>query len=128
MDQQSNADKTSAGLAALEEEQIPRPVGYKVLVALPEVEKTFGNGLLRPDSLRKDEEMASMLAVVLDMGPDAYKDERKFPSGPFCKPGDTIVMNPYAGTRLRVGGVNMRLINDDTVQAVLRDPTAFERG
>lgn len=115
-------------LASLEDDQVPNPVGYKILVALPEQDERFASGLYKPDSLRRDEQTASMLAVVLAVGPDAYKDERRFPSGPWCKAGDTILINPYTGTRLRVAGVNMRLINDDSPMATIVDPQYFDRG
>ena len=113
----------------LGDDQLPQPVGYKILVVLPDVEEKFANSrLIRPDSNRADEQHASMVAAVLAVGPDAYKDEKRFPSGPWCKEGDLVIINPYSGTRMRVGGRNFRMINDDTVIGLIKDPSRFERG
>ena len=68
------------------------------------------------------EEVGSIVGFVLDMGPDAYANPGRFPTGPFCKKGDWIVMRSYTGTRFMVHGKEFRLINDDSVEAVVEDP------
>lgn len=116
-------------LEDLSEEQLPRPSGYKLLVVLPDIEEKFTNSkILRPDSNIRDEQHASMVAIVIDMGPDAYSDQKRFPSGPWCKQGDKVIINPYAGTRMNIAGRHFRMINDDTVIGTIQDPTYFERG
>lgn len=115
-------------LEELTDDQIPKPFGFKLLLLLPPTEEKFEGGLYKPDALIRDEQHASMLAVVLDMGPDAYKDEKRFPSGPWCQIGDTVMINSYAGVRFKLAGVNFRLVNDDTPLAVVKDPKYFERG
>lgn len=107
---------------------LPEPVGYKLLCALPEVEKTFGeSGIVRPDAYIRQEEHATVVLFVLAMGPEAYKDEKKFPNGPWCKKGDFIVVRTYAGTRFNVFGKEMRVINDDMVECVVSDPRGIQR-
>src|SRR5215471_13645742 len=101
---------------------IPDPKGYKILVAIPSVEEKTEGGIIRPDSLRKLEEVASIFGFVVALGPDAYQDEKKFPTGAWCQPGDWVVFRSYSGTRLKIEDQEFRLINDDTVEAVVDDP------
>jgi co-chaperonin GroES (HSP10) len=61
------------------------------------------------------------------MGSDCYKDESKFPTGPWCKEGDWVVMRAFSGTRISIHGKEFRLINDDTVEAVVDDPRGIQR-
>jgi co-chaperonin GroES (HSP10) len=107
---------------------LPQPQGYKILCALPEVAKTFGEtGIVRADSYLKQEEHATAVLFVLAVGPDAYKDEKKFPSGPWCKAGDFILVRTYAGTRFKIFDKEMRILNDDQVEAVVADPRGISR-
>lgn len=106
---------------------IPDPKGYKLLVAIPSIEEKTAGGVIRPDSLRKLEEVASIFGFVVAMGADAYQDEKKFPNGPWCKVGDWVIFRSYSGTRLKVDEQEFRLINDDTVEAVVDDPRKIER-
>ena len=106
---------------------LPKPSGYRILIALPRVaEKTTG-GIIRTDTSRINEETASNLGFVLALGPDAYGDKRKFPTGAWCKEGDFVVLRSYSGTRFRVRGQELRLVNDDMIEAVVEDPRSFER-
>ena len=107
--------------------QLPEPSGYKILIALPEIaEKTTG-GILKAEETVRSEEVATIVGFVLKMGPDCYKDQKRFPSGPWCKKGDFILMRTYTGTRFRIHGKEFRLINDDSVEAVVDDPRGYER-
>lgn len=108
-------------------ENIPVPKGYKVLIAIPKVEEKTDGGIIRPDSLRKLEETASIFGFVVELGDLAYKDPEKFPTGPFCKQGDWVVFRSYSGTRFNIAGQEFRLINDDTVEAVVDDPRNIQR-
>ena len=107
--------------------RIPVPVGYKLLVAVPKIEEKTAGGIIRPDILRKQEEVASIFGCVISVGPSAYDDPNKFPTGPWCKEGDWVVFRSYSGTRLRVEDQEFRLINDDTVEAVIDDPRGVAR-
>ena len=102
--------------------QLPDPRGYKILIALPDPEKAFDGGILKHNKTLYEEEIGSIVGFVLKMGPDCYNDKRRFPSGPFCKEGDWILMRSYSGTRFKVHGKEFRLINDDSVEAVIEDP------
>lgn len=110
-----------------EELKLPEPVGYKVLIAMPTAKDTTKGGVFIPDDLKQRETVASIIGLVVGLGPAAYKDKEKFPDGPYCKKGDFVVFRSYSGTRFRVGDTEFRLINDDTVEAVVEDPTGFER-
>ena len=81
---------------------IPAPKGYKILVAIPSVEKKTKGGVHIPDKILDAEKTASIVGYVMAMGEDAYGDANKFPSGPWCKLGDYVVFRSYSGTRIRV--------------------------
>ena len=106
---------------------LPEPVGFRILIAIPEKEEKTEGGVLLPEDTRKREEAASMVGMVLKMGPDAYKDVERFPSGPWCKEGDFMLMRSYSGTRINVHGQEFRVINDDSVEAVVEDPRGIEK-
>ena len=110
------------------EEQLPKPVGYRVLVALPQVEETFGDtGLVKSSTTINQEHIMSIIGLVLDMGEQAYSDEERFPTGPWCKPGDYVMFRMNTGTRFKVGGVEYRLMNDDSIEATVADPRCVTR-
>ena len=101
--------------------QMPEPRGYKILIALPEPDEKTDGGIIKAKETMHNEEVGSIVGFVLDMGPDAYANKDRFPTGPFCKKGDWIVMRSYTGTRFTVHGKEFRLINDDSVEAVVDD-------
>lgn len=107
--------------------QLPEPSGYHILVALPEIEEKYESGLLKADQTRHFEEVLATVFFVMKMGPDCYRDEKRFPNGPWCKVGDFILARPNSGTRLKIHGREFRLINDDTVEAVVQDPRGISR-
>jgi|TARA_R110000772_G_scaffold54653_2_gene124821 co-chaperonin GroES (HSP10) len=110
------------------EAQLPTPVGYRVLVALPQVEETFGDtGLIKSTTTKSQEHIMSIIGLVLDMGEQAYSDEERFPTGPWCKAGDYVMFRMNTGTRFRVGGVEYRLMNDDSIEAIVADPHGITR-
>jgi co-chaperonin GroES (HSP10) len=108
--------------------QLPKPQGWKVLCAVPEVEDRFsGTDVLKPESIAKIEEHSTTVLFVLAVGPDAYKDSAKFPSGAWCKEGDFVLVRAYSGTRFKIHGREFRLLNDDQVEAVVEDPRGYTR-
>lgn len=107
--------------------QLPKPSGYHILCAIPEMEKEFENGLIKADETIRMEEMLTTVLFVVELGPDCYKDDKRFPSGPWCKKGDFILVRPNAGSRLVIHGREFRLINDDVVEAVVADPRGIKR-
>jgi co-chaperonin GroES (HSP10) len=107
---------------------LPQPTGYKLLLILPEQEKEYASGILKSDATVRNDEVASVVAFVAKMGPDAYNnDTGKFPTGPWCKQGDFVIIRPYSGVRIVVHGKEMRLVNDDAIEAVVDDPRGIKR-
>jgi len=109
--------------------QLPRPSGYRILCAIPEVDKEFEGdaGLIKSDETIRIEETLTTVLFVVDLGPDCYKDEKRFPSGPWCKKGDFILIRPHTGSRLVIHGREFRIINDDSVEGVVDDPRGIKR-
>lgn len=107
--------------------KIPEPTGYRILIAIPEIEEKTEGGVFMPDSLRSAEETASILGFVVKLGPAAYGDADRFPDGPWCKEGDFVLFRSYSGTRFKIHGKEFRIINDDTVEGVVDDPRGYTR-
>lgn len=107
--------------------QLPKPSGYRILCAVPEIEKAYESGLLKADQTKHYEEVLTTVLFVVDMGPDCYKDESRFPTGPWCKKGDFVLVRPNSGTRLLVHGREFRIINDDSVEGTVLDPRGIKR-
>lgn len=110
--------------------QLPKPSGYKILCAIPEAEKEFEEsevGLVKSDETMRIEEVLTTVLFVVDLGPDCYMDKTKFPTGPWCKQGDFVLVRPNSGTRLIIHGREFRIINDDTVEGVVEDPRGIKR-
>lgn len=107
---------------------LPEPTGWKILCIVPDAKETFENSsLVKADRARQQEEHATTVLFVLKVGPDAYKDTSKFPTGPWCKPGDFVLTRTYSGTRFKIYGKEFRLLNDDMVDAVVNDPRGVSR-
>jgi len=107
--------------------QLPDPVTYHLLCAIPKSPEEFDNGLAKAETTRFYEELLSPVLFVMKMGPDAYKDEKRFPNGPSCKVGDFVLVRPNTGTRVKIHGQEFRIINDDSVEAVVLDPRGISR-
>ena len=91
-------------------EKLPMPTGYRVLI-LP----------FTPPETTK-ERIATVVGLVVRLGPDAYSDKEKFPEGPWCKEMDWVIFGRYAGARFNIQGGDMRLLNDDEILAVVNKP------
>ena len=107
--------------------QLPEPKGYKLLIALPEVEEATEGGIIKSAQSQHEESIATIVGWVMSMGPDSYANYNRFPNGPYCEVGDWVVFRAFSGTRLKIHGKEFRLINDDTVEAVVEDPRGVER-
>ena len=107
--------------------QLPKPSGYRILCAIPEQEKEFESGIAKADETIRIEETLTTVLFVVDLGPDCYSDKARFPNGPWCKKGDFVLAKPYSGSRLVIHGREFRIINDDTVEAVVDDPRGIKR-
>lgn len=116
------------GTAEEKAKQVPDPATFHLLCVLPDVEEEFGDsGLIKASTTMHHEEILSPVLFVVKMGPDAYKDEKRFPSGPSCKVGDFVLVRPNTGTRIKIHGKEFRLINDDSVEGVVQDPRGITR-
>ena len=108
--------------------QVPQPTGYHILCMVPKIDDTYGDsGLVKASETIRVEEQATMVLYVAKLGPQAYKDTTRFPDGPWCKEGDFVITRAYAGTRVLIHGTEWRIINDDTVEAVVDDPRGIRR-
>jgi len=125
----SAIDLTSVLNTTAEEKarQVPDPATYHLLCMLPEAKEEYEGGLLKASQTMQYEELLSPVLFVAKIGPDAFKDVTRFPSGPSCKVGDFIITRPNTGTRMKIHGTEWRLINDDSVQAVIQDPRGVQR-
>ena len=107
--------------------QLPDPVTYHLLCALPEVEEQYDSGIVKSAQAMHFEEVLSPVLFVVKIGPDAYQDKTRFPNGPSCKVGDFVLVRPNTGTRVKIHGREFRIINDDSVEAVVEDPRGIRR-
>ena len=110
------------------EVQLPRPVGYRVLIALPDVEETYENTkVLKTTTEMRNEHVMSIIGLVVDMGDQAYQDTDRFGDTPWCKVGDYVMFRANSGTRFKVDGKEYRLMHDDSIEAVVADPRGVAR-
>jgi chaperonin GroES len=102
--------------------RIPRPTGWRIAV-LPYrgAERTKG-GIVIAEETQKRTQLATNCGYVLSLGDLAYKDESKFPFGPWCKEGDWIIFGRYAGSRISIDGGEIRFLNDDEILGIVNDP------
>ena len=107
--------------------QLPIPSGYRILCAIPEQEKESEGGIIMADDYLRREELLTTVLFVVELGPDCYADKERFPTGPWCKQGDFILVRPNAGTRVVIHDREFRIINDDSVEAVVQDPRGIKR-
>jgi len=108
--------------------QVPDPVTFHLLCVLPDIDEEYGDsGLVKAGQTMHFEEILSPVLFVVKVGPDAYKDEKRFPNGPSCKVGDFVLVRPNTGTRIKIHGKEFRIINDDSVEAVVQDPRGITR-
>ena len=120
----------SIDLTATNEEkatQLRNPTGYHILCALPEIDKEYESGIIKADETLRYEGLLATVLFVVAMGPDCYTDKERYPSGPYCKVGDFVLVRPNAGTRMKIHGTEMRMINEDTVEGTVLDPRGISR-
>jgi len=125
---------TKEGVKLTEEEaiartaaQLPDVKGYRILCMVPQADETYESGIIKSDAARQIQEHSTVVLWVMQLGGLAYKDKARFPEGPWCKEGDFVITRAYAGTRIKIHGKEFRIINDDTVEAVVDDPRGYER-
>lgn len=105
--------------------KLPKPTGWKILVAMPaDIDKV--GSIFIPDSAKEQNRQSSMTGYVLAMGPEAYKDTSRY-TVPWCAEGDYVLIKAFSGTRFQIGDREFRLINEDTVEAVVPHPEEVKR-
>jgi co-chaperonin GroES (HSP10) len=110
--------------------QLPDPRTFHILCVVPEAMQEYAEsdvGILKSSQSMHFEEVLTPVLFVVKLGPDCYKDTTRFPSGPSCKEGDFIICRPNSGTRLKIHGREFRILNDDSVEAVVEDPRGITR-
>jgi co-chaperonin GroES (HSP10) len=107
--------------------QLPQPSGYKILCAIPDIEEKYESGLIKADTTKRHEEILATVYFVVALGPDCYTDIERYPTGPWCKVGDFILVRPHTGTRIKIHGKEFRIINEDSVDGVVEDPRGISR-
>jgi len=110
--------------------QLPDPRTFHILCVVPEAMQEYAEsevGIIKSSQSMHFEEVLTPVLFVVKLGPDCYKDTTRFPSGASCKEGDFIICRPNSGTRLKIHGREFRIINDDSVEAVVEDPRGITR-
>lgn len=123
----SNIDIEATKEQAEKAKLLPEPRGYRILCAVPQVEEEYDGGIIKAEDTKKTEEQTTVVLFVIKMGDLCYADKDRFPTGPWCKEGDFVLTRPYSGTRVVIHGREFRIINDDTVEAVVDDPRGIRR-
>ena len=117
-----NNDLVGVKKSKKEEPKLPKPTGWRLLVLPFKMkEKTKGGVILAEDTLER-QQVASQVGLVLAMGPQCYKDKERYPEGPWCKEKDWVMFARYAGSRIKIDGGEIRLLNDDEVLATIDSP------
>tara|TARA_R100001244_G_scaffold71250_1_gene57575 strand:- start:1792 stop:2199 length:408 start_codon:yes stop_codon:yes gene_type:complete len=106
-----------------EVEKIPEPTGFRIVILPLTLKSKTKAGLHLTDDTIEQAQITTNVCKVLKVGPDAYADKERFPKGPWCKKGDWILITKYAGSRIRIEGGELRIINDDEVLAVIGHPS-----
>jgi co-chaperonin GroES (HSP10) len=116
----------------IEDEGVPTPKvlpnlkGYTILVRPVSIKTETKGGIILPDSLKDDMAYLTTVGKVLAISPDAYKDEKKFPTGPWCKIGEYVGYGKHAGIKIRYKGVKMIMLYDDQVMMTIDDPAELD--
>ena len=105
-----------------EEPKLPKPTGWRMLVLPFKMKETTKGGLVLAETTLERQQVASQVGLVMAMGPQCYKDKERYPEGPWCKEKDWVMFARYAGSRIKIDGGEMRLLNDDEVLATIDSP------
>ena len=105
-----------------EMEKVPNPTGYRITLFPLKLDSKTKSGIHLTDETVQESQLTTNICKVLKVGPDAYKDKDKFPTGPWCKEDDWVLITRYAGSRIKIDGGELRIINDDEILAVIDDP------
>jgi chaperonin GroES len=105
-----------------QEGKIPKPTGWRIMVLPFKMKEKTKGGLVLAETTLEKQQVASQCGLVLAMGPQCYKDKERYPEGPWCKVNDWVMFARYAGSRIKIEGGEIRLLNDDEVLATIDSP------
>ena len=105
-----------------EEPKLPKPTGWRMLVLPFKIKEKTKGGIVLAETTLEKQQVASQVGLVMAMGPDCYRDKERYPDGPWCKEKDWVMFARYAGSRIKIDGGEMRLLNDDEVLATIDSP------
>jgi len=105
-----------------EKEKLPNPTGWRMIVLPFKMKEKTKGGIVLAETTLERQQVASQCGLVLKIGPDCYKDKERYAEGPWCKVGDWVVFARYAGSRMKIEGGEIRLLNDDEVLATIKNP------
>jgi len=105
-----------------EESKIPQPTGWRLLVLPFKMKEKTKGGIVLAEATLERQQVASQCGLVLAMGSQCYRDKERYPEGPWCKVNDWVMFARYAGSRIKIDGGEIRLLNDDEVLAKLDSP------
>ncbi len=105
-----------------QEPKLPKPTGWRLLVLPFKMKETTKGGIVLAETTLERQQVASQVGLVMAMGPQCYKDKERYPEGPWCKEKDWVMFARYAGSRIKIDGGEMRLLNDDEVLATIDSP------
>ena len=117
-----NNDLVGVKKSKKEEPKLPKPTGWRLLVLPFKMKEKTKGGLMLAETTLEKQQVASQVGLVMAMGPDCYKDKERYSDGPWCKVNDWIMFARYAGSRIKIEGGEMRLLNDDEVLATIKNP------
>ena len=103
-------------------DRMPSPTGWRLLILPYRGKGKTEGGILLPDQVVEEGKISTQVGYVLKAGALAYKDSEKFPAGPWCAEGDWVMFARYAGSRFKLDGGEVRILNDDDVLAKILDP------
>ena len=107
--------------------QLPEACGSSILCVVPDIEAQYDSGILKSEETKRNETILSVVLFVVELGPDCYIEKDKFPSGPYCKKGDFVLVAAHTGIQVNIHGKAFRIIYDDQVRSVVQDPRGVRR-
>ena len=114
--------KKEKDLSKEDSHKLPQPTGWRLLVLPFKMKEKTKGGLIIAETAIERQQVASQTGLVLRMGPDCYKDKERYANGPWCKEGDWVMFARYAGSRIKIEGGEIRMLNDDEVLATIKNP------
>ena len=103
-------------------ERMPDPTGWRLLILPYRGKGKTEGGIYLPDAVVQEQTVSTQVGYVLKVGSLAYGDKEKFPMGPWCEKGDWVMFARYAGSRFKIDGGEVRILNDDEVLAKILEP------